>query len=40
MARYVLRIEPLASLDPTTLANVLGRADQQVLTMPVPAPPA
>jgi AcrR family transcriptional regulator len=36
MARYVLRIEPLASCGAEMLTELLGRADQHVLTMTLP----
>lgn len=36
MARYVLAIEPLASLDPGTLMEVAGTAAQRVLTSALP----
>jgi AcrR family transcriptional regulator len=38
MARYVLAIEPLATLDPVMLVEVAGAAAQRVLTSPLPAP--
>jgi AcrR family transcriptional regulator len=35
MARYVLRVEPLASLDPDTLVEMVGAATQRLLTVTV-----
>jgi hypothetical protein len=35
MARYVLRVEPLAGLDPDTLVEIVGAATQRLLTVTV-----
>jgi hypothetical protein len=37
MVRYVLQIEPLASLDPEALIAIAAPAIQRTLTAPVPA---
>ena len=39
LSRYVLRIEPLASLDAASLVDIIGASTQHILTAPLPSPP-
>jgi hypothetical protein len=36
LARYVLAIEPLATMAPTRVADVVGKVLQRILTVPLP----